>query len=374
MFLSSLRRNITNHHLAGFPARLHLNSSPSLKMKWHCEEIICLTVAGAATVLHRFPYYPEKTQAPKILLNLIISINKLCAQVKKKILYNYSRLIIIKSMKKKFVFGLYVNTSKDSDLTLAKEIVANIVAQGADVWSNAESLGCVSADYSVTDAVITLGGDGTILRVAGQCAVNNIPILGLNLGRLGYLAESDGGDTENIVQRIMAGNYVTDSRMMLAVSAKNKRGIALNEVAVLKQDVSRTIELCCEIDGELTEQLICDGMLVATPTGSTGYSLSAGGPLIDPMANCMTITPICAHSLTARPLVIRDGATIALRLAQKSFAGVAIDGEQMTAIDEGDKVVVTKSEHSVHFIRLKDQSFNVLLREKFLKKDTKRSS
>jgi len=273
-------------------------------------------------------------------------------------------------MTNKLVFGLYVNGRKPRGFELAEKIARAVMDNNGVLMSNVGlGLGEQPIDHSELDVLIVLGGDGTLLWVSHECAKYGVPLLGINLGKLGFLAENSLPEVQDMICRIKNGEYFLDKRMMLRVKTEDKEAYALNEAAVLKYDTSRAIELSYSINGEMAEELLCDGILISTPTGSTGYSLSAGGAIVDPGMECLILTPICAHCLSARTIIMDAKNKVSLSLLPDSNkATVAIDGQQVWEINENQRADVEVSEYSCNFIRFERKSFYISFREKLLSK------
>lgn len=221
------------------------------------------------------------------------------------------------------------------------------------------------------DAVICLGGDGTILHMAKTATRHKLPILGVNIGTMGFIAELENQELE-LLREFAAGNYTVDSRMMLDVTIRRDRDvifhdIALNDVTVTKGAVARIVQLnvCC--DGVQAMEFGGDGLIVATPTGSTAYSLSAGGPIVEPDARNILITPICAHDIVTRCIVASDKRTVQVRLAETARRNcyLSVDGGKAFRMNMGDIATVTCSNLETKLIRLKKRSFYDVINHKF---------
>ncbi|MBE6583386.1 MAG: NAD(+)/NADH kinase [Ruminococcaceae bacterium] len=225
--------------------------------------------------------------------------------------------------------------------------------------------------YETVDAVVVLGGDGTILDAARRAAPAGIPVLGLNLGRLGYLAELETGDL-SMLSRFICGDYRLEERSMINVEVLDVEGnvrkseYALNDAVISNGSISRIVDLELYEGGVAVASYRSDGMIVSTPTGSTAYSLAAGGAIVDPRLDCLCVTPICPHSLHARPIVFPDCARIEIKnvCQREKTLFLTIDGRINHEIYIGERVRVTRSEIHAHFIRLKDSSFYERLRQK----------
>lgn len=225
-------------------------------------------------------------------------------------------------------------------------------------------------DPDAVDAVVSLGGDGTLLRAARALVGRDTPLLGVNVGHLGFLTHASLDEIGPTLSRIASGDFELEPRFTLAVETgvAGEAHRALNEVVVNKAGVARVARLELFVgEGASEEELAsfsADGVLVATPTGSTAYSLSAGGPLVEPTVDCLTVTPIAAHTLALRPIVLPPHLTV--RIAPKTGEGemiVTIDGQEGFVLPEGG-VRVRRSEDSVKLVRFADQSFFETLRRK----------
>jgi len=199
--------------------------------------------------------------------------------------------------------------------------------------------------------VITLGGDGTILRAARMLARRGIPILGVHLGGIGFLSELELGDLSEALDKIRAGKFKLDERMMLEAEVGRKRVLALNDVVVAKSGIARVIKF--ELEG--IANYTADGLIFATPSGSTAYNLAAGGPLLTPQAESIVISAICPHSLSNRSLVLDGPVTMVLKRGEDVI--LTGDGQQVVPIKAGQKVTVRKSKLKTKFIRLKEYNF-----------------
>lgn len=223
------------------------------------------------------------------------------------------------------------------------------------------------------DMLICFGGDGTILHMAKTATRAGIPILGVNIGTMGFMAELESTELEQL--RRLAGNeYTVDRRMMLDVSVRRGRDIifhdiCLNDVVVTKGAIARIVHLTVECDG--VQALACggDGVIVATPTGSTAYSLSAGGPIVEPEADSILITPICAHDVVSRCIVASGKRVITVGLSENARrnAFLSVDGGKALRLNMGDAATIRKSDLETRLIRLKDRSFYDVVNMKFRK-------
>lgn len=219
--------------------------------------------------------------------------------------------------------------------------------------------------------VICFGGDGTLLHMAKAATRHGIPILGVNIGTMGFMAELESGELSQLA-RIASGDYTIDHRMMLDVTVQRDRDIiyhdlCLNDVAITKGAVARIVHLEVKCDGVPAMECGGDGVIVATPTGSTAYSLSAGGPIVEPDAHSILITPICAHDIMSRCIVASDKRTVSVTMTRnaKRNAYLSVDGGKAIRMNMGDVVTIHKSELCTRLVRLKDRSFYDVVNMKF---------
>ena len=221
------------------------------------------------------------------------------------------------------------------------------------------------------DAAICFGGDGTILHIAKQATRYGVPVLGVNIGTMGFMAELECTELDQLA-RLTAGDYFIDSRMMLDVTVTRERNIifheqCLNDAVITKGAVARIVHLNVSCDGVQAMECGGDGVIVATPTGSTAYNLSAGGPIVEPEANNILVTPICAHDMGSRCMVTSDKRVITVELTRNARrnAYVSVDGGKALRMNIGDVVTVRKANRETKLIRLKDRSFYDVVRMKF---------
>ena len=221
------------------------------------------------------------------------------------------------------------------------------------------------------DMIICFGGDGTILHMAKTATRANLPILGVNIGTMGFMAELENTELDRL-KRLANGDYTIDSRMMLDVVVQRDRDIifhdlCLNDVAITKGAVARIVHLRVDCDGVQALECGGDGVLISTPTGSTGYSLSAGGPIVEPDARSILINPICAHDIVSRCIVASDKRIITAQLSKNARrnAFLSVDGGRALKLNMGDVATVRKSKLETKLVRLKDRSFYDVINTKF---------
>lgn len=218
--------------------------------------------------------------------------------------------------------------------------------------------------YQTADLVIVLGGDGYMLEAARRAAPNGIPILGFNMGRVGYMTELEM-DEIDLLDHVFEGEYYLDERAMLCVEIEGVEGkkkvstYALNDAVIANGSTARIVDLQLSDNGKLVNTYRADGMVVATPTGSTAYSLSAGGPIVDPKLSCFCVTPICSHSLVARPLIFPDSAVLQVKntCVREKVLHLTVDGRATFDLFYGETVVVTKSSLITKLLRVKNEDF-----------------
>ena len=220
--------------------------------------------------------------------------------------------------------------------------------------------------------VICFGGDGTILHMAKAATRHNIPILGVNIGTMGFMAELESCELDQL-KRIATGDYTIDNRMMLDVTVFRDRDIifhdiCLNDVVITKGAVARIVHMAVNCDGVQAMECGGDGVIIATPTGSTAYSLSAGGPIVEPEAHSIIVTPICAHNMASRCIVASDQRVITVGLTRNARrnAFLSVDGGKALRMNMGDVATVKKSNLVTKLVRLKDRSFYDVINMKFM--------
>ncbi len=224
--------------------------------------------------------------------------------------------------------------------------------------------------YSLADVIITIGGDGTIIRYAKRAAIDNKPVLGINAGRMGYLANLEQNELE-LVSKLKTKEYFVEKRMMLSVSVMENGKVineynALNDAVITSGYISRIIDVSVTVGADSINYR-ADGLIISTPTGSTAYSMSAGGPIIDPLTQSMCITPICSHSLSAKPILLGDSNVIKLKAFSKKRTDIylTVDGRKVAQIKPYTEIIIKRSDKTAQLIRLNDRSFYKTLSYKF---------
>lgn len=279
---------------------------------------------------------------------------------------------------KKFV--LITNKQKDADLSVTHRVVSHLEKHGAichvlaDLGSEYEEIPNLAPD---TECIIVIGGDGTILQTARVVAEKKIPIIGINKGTLGFLADVEVANVEEALDRLLADDYIVGERMMLRGDIYHegeiiRSGLALNDLVITRSGISRMIECKIKVNGMPMDTYRGDGLIISTPTGSTGYNLSAGGPVVSPKADIMLVTPICSHSMGARShvLVPNDDICIEigrLRKTQEEEAIATFDGQTGVELMPGDRIRVAPASEKVYLLKMKENNFYDILRNKLNK-------
>lgn len=276
--------------------------------------------------------------------------------------------------------GFVTNIEKDPTLQETKKMVDFVLKKGCEVYVS-ENFSDVHPDviatsssemYKSVDFVVVIGGDGTILRVARSAAIFDTPILGINFGTLGYLADVEKINAIDAIEKVLNGDFTIENRMMLEPYVErgcvsHKINLALNEVCITNSVCSRMIKLSVEVNGEYFDTFRADGIIVSTPTGSTAYNLSAGGPILSPHTELMTITHICPHTLYARPFVIDGNDVVRIRV-QSNYNNVQMscDGQSTVQMKNDDVIIVKKSRYVTRIIKTTNMNFYDILRRKMV--------
>ncbi|MBQ7137793.1 MAG: NAD(+)/NADH kinase [Clostridia bacterium] len=266
--------------------------------------------------------------------------------------------------------GLILHSRREDALEYAARIVRYLTKRGISVCAEdafAADLGVAPfSGVNGADIIVSLGGDGTLLRGVPYALDWKAALLGINMGRVGFLTEAEPGDIEAVLEVVINGQYDVDERAVLHVESGGDHWHALNDVVLSRGGRARLTTINAWVDEELSGRYVADGVVVATPTGSTGYSLSAGGPIVSPKVDCMVITPICAHTLQHRPTVVPGGAHINLELLPEDAqtASLQVDGQSCMELDRGMQVFIRKDSRPLRLIRLKPQNFFQLVRDK----------
>lgn len=272
-------------------------------------------------------------------------------------------------------FLIYTNADKDKNLALSRQITEYIGNKDASAvivssMEDEHTDGLIKSEYlNGAQAVIVLGGDGTMLRAASALGKNQIPLLGINLGTLGFLTDVEKQNVYKAVDRLIADDFRLEERMMIEGTVGGRCLHALNDVVITRAGFSRIIGLSVYVNDEPLDTYAADGVIVSTPTGSTGYNLSAGGPIVSPKSRLIIVTPISPHSLNTKSVVFDGNDRIKIeivkqRKTQKTEAIVSFDGDNNMELSAGDCVNVGASDRIVKLIKMYDRNFYSVLRDK----------
>jgi len=271
------------------------------------------------------------------------------------------------------------NPEKPASRRVARLAMAQVTRSGREVWTDANTasfapssvtaLATTAALARHCDLLLVLGGDGTMLAVAREAAGSGTPILGVNLGRLGFLTSSSARNLTRTLEALWSGECVVESRSLIDAGGRGKNGaireLALNDFVISHGMVPRLIELEVKVNGDVLTSYRGDGLIVSSPTGSTAYSLAAGGAVISPQASVFALTPICPHTLANRPVIVSLDSTIDVRLlSERVDTFLAADGQTRAELQAGDALRFRRSRHSAHLVRLPGTSFFDTLRQK----------
>ncbi len=264
----------------------------------------------------------------------------------------------------------YTKKLKDFVLSLGCEVI--ILEKFADILKYCRGVSSLDEICKMSDFVTVLGGDGTILDVAGRACIYGVPILGINLGTLGYLADVEKSDAFNALEKVLNNNYSIEKRMMLEIFKDGKafddyKGLALNEVCLRNNIFSRMIKFEIEINDEFIDSYRADGVIVSTATGSTAYNLSAGGPILKPDTELISITHLCPHTLYARPYVVSGNDIIKLKIKNiEENVMLFLDGHDVVSAESGSEITIKRSKFFTHIIKTTGLGFYDILRRKMV--------
>lgn len=282
-------------------------------------------------------------------------------------------------------FLIYTNRHKDKNLATTKRICSYLGLKGQRTtvksdegdWKDrmVEDTDDIPEDIPRdVDCMIVLGGDGTVLQAARETKKLHIPIIGVNLGTLGYMTEIEPANLEEALDRLIAGDYEQESRMMLNGKAhlaggSTQEGWALNDIVISRSGSLQIIKFNIYVNGQFLNAYKADGMIVTTPTGSTGYNLSAGGPLVEPKAKLIVLTPICPHSLNQRSIILSPEDVVEIEIpagreGRVQTVEASFDGTYVIPLCTGDRIRIVQSEKITEFIQLNQVSFLEVLHKK----------
>ncbi len=273
--------------------------------------------------------------------------------------------------------GIVANTAKKNSAEYTLALRKWLLGRGLDVYLEdavAVEVGFFEPEknrmWLEVDLIVVFGGDGTILRTARFLSNRDIPLVGINLGGFGYLAEVNLDEMYSALEKILSGNCRIEKRMMLDVELLRaeeqfKKGSALNDVVISRGDLSRLVKMDTKVNGNFLTLFEADGLIISTPTGSTAYSLAAGGPIVFPELDSIIINPICPHTLTNRPVILPQDAVVEIALNTKEpGAVVTLDGQSSFAISYEDKIVIRKSPQVTRLVCSPDRTYMEILRTK----------
>ncbi len=272
-------------------------------------------------------------------------------------------------------FYIITNNLKDPDYHITQEMKAYIVEHGKTcLLCVKDEEGHIISDKipDGVDCAVVLGGDGTLIRAARELKTYNIPLLGVNMGTLGYLAEVELPYYKDALNYLFENTPEIEKRMMIHGSisgSKPEENVAMNDIVVTREGNLRIVHFNVYVNGMFLSGYQADGIIVSTPTGSTGYNLSAGGPVVEPTASMFVITPICSHALNTSSVVLSAEDTIEIEICEGRYgriehALVTFDGSDTVAIETGDRVIIKKAEETTRLIKLSKESFIKTMREK----------
>ena len=260
-------------------------------------------------------------------------------------------------------FGLVVHSSSEA-ISRAIVITKQLQKMGAEVLAEEPAaaqlfLPSLSLRSTPCQMVLSLGGDGTLLRGVQWALIWGAPLLGINMGRLGFLTEAEPDRLEDVLPRLMDGGFSLEDRGLLRITSAGQTWTALNDAVITRGGYARLITMEVRVNEEWMGKYVADGMVVATPTGSTAYSLAAGGPVVSPDVDCTIVTPICAHSLQHRPTLTKGDAMIRLTMGddQQQRAVLQVDGRNCLELHAGDEVQISRAHQKLQLVRLNDLQF-----------------
>ena len=278
-------------------------------------------------------------------------------------------------------FFILTNSYKDAELLLTNSMKDYIKSKGAKVEvfvSKGEELNidCVDAEVipADTELIFVLGGDGTLIRAARDTVSLNIPLAGVNLGTVGYLCELDKENVFEAIDKLLDDEYLIENRMRLSGSIRRADGQvdcgdALNDIVIHRSGTLQLVNIILYVNGEYLHSFSADGVIISSPTGSTAYNLSAGGPIVDPNARMMVITPICAHDFASKSIVLSSDSKIEIEIGARrreadERVNVSFDGDRIKELCLGERIEIRQAEQDIRILKLSGKSFLEILRKK----------
>lgn len=264
--------------------------------------------------------------------------------------------------------GIYVNNKKQDAVKVTQQVllIADALGFKCKVLSGSPIEKEKLQFATEVDAIVVLGGDGTILRIASAAAKANTPLLTVNLGHLGFLTEIEVEELENALKKVYNNEYAIEQRMMLVCYAQGEELLALNDVCLQRASGRKLLNLEVYATDEFVDSFSADGVLVSSPTGSTAYSLSAGGPIISPKVSVLLMTPVCAHTLRARPIVFKDDEKLKFLAQDEVGFSIILDGNDISHLKGAKEIVVSRSSVSVKLITFTEKRFFTRLNSKLI--------
>ena len=267
-------------------------------------------------------------------------------------------------------FGIVINNTKDPNMEITNRICSYLTAHGADCVAVKDARELTEE----VECMLVLGGDGTMLQAASGIAGKNIPMIGINLGTLGFLAEMEAENLEEDLEHLVQDEYEVDERIMLQGRVEGKNSVrelspALNDISITRCGSLQIISLKIYVNGQFLCRWNADGIIISTPTGSTGYNMSAGGPIVEPGANLIVLTPICAHTLNARSIILKAEDCVEIEV-DSGHNGSTLqveansDGNERIAMETGDKIFISKAQNTTKIIKLSKVCFLEVLHKK----------
>lgn len=253
-------------------------------------------------------------------------------------------------------FALRVRKGRPAIEEFAARLGEEIAGNGGETTNDPEV---------APDMVLAVGGDGTMLGAVQNAVTWDVPVLGFNLGTLGFLTEAEPDDLAEVVKRLVSRDFEVEERLTVAAAIGAVEAVGVNDVVVEKVDSTRLVSLSVVIDGSEFATYRADGLIVATPTGSTAYSFSAGGPVVDPRVDALVLTPVASHSLFDRPIVIPADSQIDVTVSRDRLVRVNVDKTDLGEIGEGETVKIVKGQRPARFVTFRSTTFPELVRQKF---------
>ncbi|MBU0701175.1 NAD(+)/NADH kinase [bacterium] len=274
--------------------------------------------------------------------------------------------------------GLIINIKRPDAFRVAKGVINwltqdgdyhLVMESGTATTMGYEKLGADSIEMQGVDLILAMGGDGTLLHAVRVIEGKGIPILGINLGSLGFLTEVTEKELHSTLINILHGHYKIEKRMMISIKVIRQDSVpvrfkALNEAVITNSEIARMINLKVSIDSKYLTTYRADGLIISTPTGSTAYSLAAGGPIVVPQMKVLMLTPICPHTLTTRPMIIPESSKITVDVVSTDQSILTIDGQQAYSLELADRVEIERAEEETCLIKPQQRGFYEVLRNK----------